>query len=132
MADAGHTLTVVCTDRGNHGSVELARFDWAPTDLRHDGVAVWDATTDVGGLAVKPTGDSARAVAGGTRSRMVQRADVERRVRSDGGSTFVLPACPRCRGIGGEIRDDRLETYWRTVRGTPLEGRLDISQRVAP
>lgn len=97
------SLHLVCTDRGQHGSTQVARVTWTP-DLA-GGAAVWSP----GDSSAKP--EAIRENTRTTRSgevRVTKREPVEVVTRADGGQTFHLPPCPRChRRI--RLRDDTLD-----------------------
>ncbi|MHA6511996.1 hypothetical protein [Tessaracoccus sp. Z1128] len=116
-------LEVVCT--AGHAPVELATFAWAPADL--DDVAVWDNSTPLRQLAMDTVRQSARATKSSRPNKVTQRAPVERHTRADGGTTYIIPPCPRCLGRAVPLRDDTIRRYAEKTRDTPMEGRLDVA-----
>ena len=118
-------LRVICTDRGQHGSIELAVIWWHPPDDGGDGFAVWDDSS-IRGLESSALGDSARGTKSSAANRQVHRTPVEVRIRADGGKTYVMPRCPKC-GKTVLLRDDRLSAYVEKSRDTPSEAAYDVS-----
>jgi hypothetical protein len=96
-------LTVVCTDRGQHATTQIARFAWTPGSMDDVGFAVWDSGA----------GDTLDTITEGTRgtnaggTRHIKRKPTRMETRSDGGQTFHLPRCPRC-GREFRLREDRI------------------------
>lgn len=93
-------LHLICTDRGQHASAQLAFVEWTP-DL-DGGAAVWSPGDP--GLAPGMLRENTRSTKAGD-SRVTKRKPVEIVKRADGGETFHLPACPRC-GRRVRLRDD--------------------------
>lgn len=121
------TLRVICTghDRGRHAPRELARLYWTPPGDAQ--VHVWGTETLLKELTVTASPSSARPTRGGKASRHVTHAPVESRARKDGGTTWIAPACPKCRRPETELRDTTLRRYLDQTRNTQLEGTLDVS-----
>ncbi len=137
----GH-LRIICTGAGRvaHGVVELAMVSWSwpiadEDDL--DGQEPPRPRTPAGPevplreLSLSVTGDTFRRPRRRARQPFLfseaRRAPVEWRTRADGGTTLVLPPCPRCRRPAVQLRDDTLRVYVEKTRGTPMEGTLDLS-----
>jgi len=119
-------LRVVCSGSGTHNPVELAAFIWTPRDLSSG--AAWDPSAPLRDLDLDVLRESARATKSQRPNKVTTRSTVDRRTRADGGTTFILPACPRCHGAPRvELRDDTIRHYTERTRDTPLSGRLDLA-----
>lgn len=116
-------IRLVCTDRGQHPSRDLALIDWMPaTD---DGVAVWDPETPLGEMTPTGLATSGRMANSGS-WRTTERPDsFWSTTRKAGGVTFHL----RCASCGPAsqtrmLRDDTLRLMLE--QDTPVE-RFDVS-----
>jgi hypothetical protein len=102
MRDLADDLLLTCTDRGQHPSTQLARVSWMPEMAA--GVAVWlPGDEDAEPRAIRENTRTSKA----GETRLQRRQPVEVIDRADGGVTFHLPACPRCRRRV-RLRDDTL------------------------
>src|SRR5699024_7894559 len=113
------SLRIVCTgrDRTEHTVAELARFDWRPAG---DQPAVWPASAPLATLDLELIAESARPRRDGKSSRRVEHTPVPHVVRSDGGQTWQIPACPKCGRPATPLRDTTIRRYAEAVRNTPL------------
>jgi hypothetical protein len=122
-------LRVICTDRGQHGPIELAVISWVPAGLAEQGFAVWSASAPLRDLASQALGDGARGTKSAAINRQIHRSPVDVRDRKDGGKTYVMPKCPKC-GKGKKhvlLRDDRLAAYVEKTADSGASRAYDVS-----
>jgi hypothetical protein len=112
-------LFVVCTDRQQHASVQIARFHWVPSQDA-SGVAIWDPTDEIQfelmmdeleTLHPEATQSNTRQTKAG-KNRVTERRPSVTLERADGGTTYQFPPCPRCRRRFW-LRDDKLSSMRR-------------------
>lgn len=122
-------LRIICTGVGRlrHETVERAVIMWVPSGLERDGFAVWGQEVPLRELDAQVLGDSARGAKSARPNKQMHRSPVDTQTRRDGGKTFVIPACPRCRHPAMLLRDDTLRSYMDKTRGTAQHGTLDVS-----